>query len=426
MNINRLIFTIEDCLNTLSRFSVASSFVEYCDLRTVIGLDRQDRERRPWLNSPYIAATKRGEYLSVFEVSGAFREMDEASDQTGPGSLESLITSMSDSLNTAYKNSGHKISCVFERDPDMGKEEIEDMVAPQKRSLANTGIQLQDVVDEKVTTLSPWLVRERCWLAIWSGPDLISNSDRTAHDELVRRLAERVPKARFAQSPWQWTLSALKIRHEAFLDNVEQALRHSSDGLILRLLDIHEVGREIRRQTERHSTPRNWQPHLPEDAQPAGYRWTDDESVLHAPSLHLQLFNTQVTTQGNLVQAGGLWHGMVSITLPPQNLQTFNELVRAVPRAVPWRIRMDLMPGGMKALNLKKTLLTYSSFISAVRPMYESVMTLAATDEKEPVCIMTIMASTWGKTREICTRNQAILKSAIEGWGVCGTTTTFG
>lgn len=34
-----------------------------------------------------------------------------------------------------------------------------------------------------------------------SGPDLISNSDRTAHDELVRRLAERVPKARFAQSP---------------------------------------------------------------------------------------------------------------------------------------------------------------------------------------------------------------------------------
>lgn len=189
---------------------------------------------------------------------------------------------------------------------------------------------------------------------------------------------------------------------------------------------LHEVGREIRRQTERHSTPRNWQPHLPEDAQPAGYRWTDDESVLHAPSLHLQLFNTQVTTQGNLVQAGGLWHGMVSITLPPQNLQTFNELVRAVPRAVPWRIRMDLMPGGMKALNLKKTLLTYSSFISAVRPMYESVMALAATDEKEPVCIMTIMASTWGKTREICTRNQAILKSAIEGWGVCGTTTTFG
>ncbi len=151
----------------------------------------------------------------------------------------------------------------------------------------------------------------------WSGPDLISNSDRTAHDELVRRRLNGYRKHALP-SPPAVDLICTEIRHEAFLDNVEQALRHSSDGLILRLLDIHEVGREIRRQTERHSTPRNWQPHPPEDAQPAGYRWTDDESVRHAPSLHLQLFNTQVTTQGNPVQAGGLWHGMVSITSPPQ------------------------------------------------------------------------------------------------------------
>ncbi|EOT6329677.1 ATP-binding protein, partial [Shigella sonnei] len=31
-----------------------------------------------------------------------------------------------------------------------------------------------------------------------------------------------------------------------------------------------------------------------------------------------------------------------------------------------------------------------------------------------------------GNSREVCTRNQALLKSALEGWGVCGTTTTFG
>ncbi len=121
-----------------------------------------------------------------------------------------------------------------------------------------------------------------------------------------------------------------------------------------------------------------------------------------------------MTTQGNLVQAGGLWHGMVSITLPPQNLQTFNELVRAVPaQSLAHQNGCDARR--MKALNLKKTLLTYSSFISAVRPMYESVMTLAATD-KEPVRIMTIMASTWEKHVKYAHENQAILKSAIEGW----------
>ncbi|EGB7228705.1 ATP-binding protein, partial [Escherichia coli] len=110
----------------------------------------------------------------------------------------------------------------------------------------------------------------------------------------------------------------------------------------------------------------------------------------------------------------------------PQNLRTFNQLVRDVPHAIPWRIRMDLMPGGMKALGVKKTLLTYSSFISPLRPMYDSVMMLNDINKHDPVCIMTIVATTWGNSREVCTRNQALLKSALEGWGVCGTTTTFG
>nr|VUD38074.1 Uncharacterised protein [Escherichia coli] len=47
-------------------------------------------------------------------------------------------------------------------------------------------------------------------------------------------------------------------------------------------------------------------------------------------------------------------------------------------------------------------------------------------NKHDPVCIMTIVATTWGNSREVCTRNQALLKSALEGWGVCGTTTTFG
>ncbi|EIP3425116.1 ATP-binding protein [Salmonella enterica] len=426
MNINRIVFAVEDFLNTLSRFSVATGFVDYCDLRTVIGLDRRDRERRPWLDAPYIAVTSRGEYLSVFEVSGAFREMDENPEQTQNGSLESLITHLSDSLNTTFKNKGHKLSFVFERDPDRGRDEIADMIAPQMRSLENTGIQLQDVLEEKITILSPWLVRERCWLAVWSSALLVSSDDRTTHNTRVSQLTDRAPRAKFAQQPWQWVMSALKIRHDALLEMVEERLNNASDGLLLRLLNIHELGNEIRREVDREHTPRHWQPHLPDDGQPAGFRRGDDTSPLLTPPLNLQLFSRQAETRGNLVQACDLWHGMVTVTLPPQNPQTFNQLVSAVPRSIPWRIRMDLMPGGMDALGWKKTLLTYSNFIGAVRPMYDAVMQLNATDDRDPVCVMTIVASTWGKTREICSRNRAILQGAIEGWGVCGTTTTFG
>lgn len=47
MNINRLVFTIEDVMNTCSRFAVSADFVDYCDIRTVIGLDKQDLSSDP-------------------------------------------------------------------------------------------------------------------------------------------------------------------------------------------------------------------------------------------------------------------------------------------------------------------------------------------------------------------------------------------
>ncbi|EEQ9611574.1 ATP-binding protein, partial [Escherichia coli] len=150
---------------------------------------------------------------------------------------------------------------------------------------------------------------ERCWLTVWSSEELLSRTDRKDHQTRIRKLAEHAPPARFAQDPWRWTLSALKIRHDAFLDTLEQALTHDSDGLLVRLMDIHEVGREIRRQLERNSTPAVWQPHLPEDARPAGWRQGEDTSVFHAPSLNLQLFTTQPETHGSLIKAGDLWHG---------------------------------------------------------------------------------------------------------------------
>ncbi len=47
MNINRIIFAIEDCISTLSRYSVSAFFPDYCDLHTVIGLDHRTANAAP-------------------------------------------------------------------------------------------------------------------------------------------------------------------------------------------------------------------------------------------------------------------------------------------------------------------------------------------------------------------------------------------
>ncbi|WP_312721911.1 hypothetical protein, partial [Escherichia sp. AM3] len=81
-----------------------------------------------------------------------------------------------------------------------------------------------------------------------------------------------------------------------------------------------------------------WRPALPGKAAPAGALQEGDATALLAPFLNLQVFGCTPETEGNLVHAGGLWHGMVAITLPPQHPRPFNELVKLVPRSGPWRI----------------------------------------------------------------------------------------
>ncbi len=88
------------------------------------------------------------------------------------------------------------------------------MVAPQKALIINnTGIQLQDVVDEKVTTLS------HGWsgsVAGWRSEGLISTAIAPPMMSLVEDWLNGYRKHALP-SPRQWTHLHWKIRHEAFL-----------------------------------------------------------------------------------------------------------------------------------------------------------------------------------------------------------------
>ncbi|MDD0645557.1 hypothetical protein PTA92_24095, partial [Shigella sonnei] len=83
------------------------------------------------------------------------------------------------------------------RDPERGRDEIDAMLLPQRKSIARTGILLQDVLDEKVTTLTPWLVRERRWLTGWSSEELLCRTERQNHHTPAREPPEHPPPARF-------------------------------------------------------------------------------------------------------------------------------------------------------------------------------------------------------------------------------------
>lgn len=427
-----IITRIEDSLIWLSRYGLAREFPEYCDLETVIALTDDDRIRHPELTSPYIAVTARGEYMSTLEIAGALKEMreDVPPDQIPPGSpctsLAHFAQHLTPALATFFRTPGHKISMVLERDPEGGEAEIRNMLAPQYSSLRRTGMQMEDILDEKIATLSPWLIRERCWLSVWSSHEATSRTEYTDYLKKKTQTETAMPHARYGQPLWEQMFSGLKIRHDALINTLIHALSADRKGQLVRLMETAEVCRELRSQILRGQVPRDWRPVLAGENRPAGWPQQDDISALLAPPLNFQLFSDDVETSGSLVRAGGLWHGTASIVLPPQQLQSMNDLIVRIPRSVPWRIRMDIAPGGMKKLQGKRFLASMGRFINSIRPLSDAIETLAETDRTTPVCVMTIVASTWAATKEDCRRNLMLLRSALEGWGICEVTTTFG
>jgi len=424
---SNLIRWVEEAVTAITRYTVSRDLPDYCDLRTIVGLTEDDRILHPEIKAPYIMVTDDGDYCSVFSVAGSFCDTDEAASKDEPYSWIGRIDRMTQAMTATYRKFGNKISLVYEDDPTRGAEEVKKHLAPQYRSIKRTGIKMGAILDERASKLAPWVSRERCYLVCYTGRQSLSSDELLDENRRIKALIEQSPDARYGQNPALVELVGLKIRHDAFMTMIESAFKDNDQGVLLERLDAHQAGQALRSQVDRLGTSEHWQPLLPDDPiTPHGVRKPDDYTPFLAPWLNFQLLDQDVKTDGNKLFINGLWHGTISVNLGPQAPQTFAKLKALVPRGVPWRVRMDVMPGGIASLNYKKMLLDYVAFVPGLRPVWSSISKLVKVDQEEPVCVMTIIASSWSETQEGLTRNLTLLTQAFQSWGICGVTQTFG
>ncbi|EBD3901224.1 ATP-binding protein [Salmonella enterica] len=423
---------IEDVLAWLSRYTLGQNFADYCDLRTVIDLTDDDRIRHPSLDAPYIQVTDNNDYVSCLEIKGAYRDFsfEESPEDQPPksGTFQFYHTNLADKLTGDFKALGHKLSIVFEHDPDRGKEEMTELMKPLRRGWKRLHLDMDDLAQERIDKMSPYLARERVFLVVYTAIGALPADERKTEIRRQNALGE-LPEARFSQNPLYAEFEGLKLRHDAFMDKLIFDMDAGNNGVSVRLMDAHETGRIIRDEIEKSSTSPHWQPLLPGDrVMPHGKLRGDgkDISACLAPHLNYQYCDTQVAPDGPFVNVDGFFHGQLAMTLYPQRPQLFPELFANVPRQVPWRIRFDIMPGGASQLGYKNFLLTFLAIIPALRQQYHSVQWLLDRDKKDPIVVLSITASTWHRDKKTMERNLTLLKKSLQGWGIADITGTFG
>lgn len=423
---------VEEALACASRYALGHDFTRYCDLQTVIGITDDDKKRRPEMTVPYIFVTEQGHYASVFEVEGTYCLFNEQQaiteeEKRDKALFSSYIERLQTLLSSEFQTVGHKLSFVFERDPGKAIEELQKLLAHQYRSLRRMGLDLTDILDERIGKLAPFIARERAFLVVYTAREALDAIEIRDEEKRREAILKATPGARYGQNPLFYELEALKIRHDTFVATLENQSGNGDFGTRIRLMDAHEFGFHLREEVERDSTPAGWKPFLPGDLKwPHGMPKKDDHSTLLAPHLKYQLFNSDPKAEGNFVHLDGHWHTTLALSLGPQQPETFSQLFGRMSRRLPWRIRMDLMPGGLKVLGGKKMVLSMAALLPPVRPVYNSVQWLEHADKSDPVCVMTLCASTWGRTKETVKRNRTLLQKGLQSWGICEVTGTFG
>ncbi|MBC3252412.1 ATP-binding protein [Serratia fonticola] len=423
---------VEEALAYASRYALGHDFTRYCDLQTVIGLTEDDIKRRPRMASPYIFVTEEGHYASVFEVEGTYCLFNEQQaiteeERRDKALFSNYVQRLHTLLTSEFQDVGHKLSFVFERDPDKAEEELRKLLSHQYRGLKRMGLDLSDILDERIEKMAPFVARERAFLVVYTAREAISSSEIRDEEKRREAVMKSAPGARYGQNPLFHELEGLKIRHDTFVTTLESQFCQGDFGTRIRLMDAREFGLDLREEVERESTSPDWRPFLPGDVTwPHGVPKGDDHSTLLTPHLRYQLFNSEPKVEGNFVRLDGYWHATLALSLGPQHPETFSELFSKMSRHLPWRIRMDLMPNGLKILGGKKVVLSMAALLPPLRTVYNSVQWLEEASKSDPVCAMTICASTWGRTKETTKRNRTLLQKGLQSWGVCEVTSTFG
>lgn len=368
---------------------------------------------------------KDGSLISMLNVAGAVRT-------PGEEDLAEMVEQLRIMMASYFAKPGHAIEVNFMRDASAAKRYIERVVERTKRSARTLDLDLDDVLQERVSNLSTKMVSETCLITVTTRPSVL---DREELKEDVAGVAKRLsgmPYMEYGQVPGK-AMTSCHARHGALVEALNSAL--VKVGQMSRVLSVREALQEIRAglYPDTYSIKDEWNPILPAWSkanqetpqvhpgkralnmapETPGQMAAMEYSNLGVPTFDMQLATedsfvdtTRTVRIGNMVFAG------FDMTLAPEVLPDFNSLVADITAKgmdIPWRASMRIESGGVQAQSLKMMYLSIFTWAAAThnKRIREALLINSELDGKEDNVVRFRMSfSTWGAGRKVRTASQ--------------------
>lgn len=345
----------------------------------------------------------------------------------GAKEFDNVAAAVNRSLSSYMGGAGHALQVFFMRDPEFVRREIQDSQRPALDTMRKLGLDIEELMKERVDNLSRYCSSERVYLVLWTKPSALSPEElkRESKAMSAKVKEKNLPTTKDGQYLFR-AIPGLRHRHSSFVQAVASDFRDA--GMKLEVLEVHAAVHAARLSVAPSRTDIEWQPALPGDKivrrvlKGMGAR---DISDLSWPRLENQIMAADVEVRGlRTVKIADRFFAPMVMEVYPQSPQSFARLFRRMAEAnVPYRVSFMVEPMGLNAIKGKAAMAMMMAFASETNKKIKAAVEALKEVEKsgEQVVKLRIAFCTWAEDEQTLEARSSAMARAIQGWGQCDT-----
>ncbi|MBL8641358.1 MAG: type IV secretion protein IcmB [Alphaproteobacteria bacterium] len=365
------------------------------------------------MDSEFTLAASDGSLVTYLKVDGSRQII-------GEEEYNFLVEAATIKLGAKFDRPGHAMQIYFSRDPARIRSYLDVLNRPVFATAQNTGLEISDLIEEKVKNLSTILSYEECYFVLWTRPSSMTKSEieRVREEKQVQN--KKWVNAPYGQNPLAG-IESLRTRHKSYTTAIQQALDEM--GIRAQFLEVHDALRAVRNNMFPSRANEDWRACLPGDPiSPRSPLNQFDLSDIIWPSIPDQIsVGDARLTGGSVVQIDDMnWAG-ADMTLGPMEVAPFPMLLnRLYDSKVPFRISLLIEGGGVEATAFKTLVATLMSVTNAMNKQIKySLEGLQALARSEPVVKLRVSFATWAPKSDpnLIQDRLSVLMQSVESWG---------
>lgn len=331
-----------------------------------------------------------------------------------------LIEGATIKIGARFDRQGHALQVYFVRDPGRIVRHLEDLLFPSRVAAEAMGLDVTDIIDERVRHLSKYLSYEECYYVLWTRPSILTKN------ELKRATIESRKKkwvrAAYSQNPLA-SLDALRTRHKSYIASIMSSLDEL--GIRAEVLPVQDALLAVKNNLYPTKAHEDWRACLPGDPIPSRAPLSRaDLSDIVWPTLRQQLALADCyALNESIVRIGDQLWGGADITLAPMDPSPFPMLLNRLFEAkIPYRISFLVEGGGVYSTQFRAFASTILGVTNALNKQIKySLEGLQRMARKEPVVRLRVSLATWAPQDNLRLLQDRLsnLIQATESWGYC-------